>query len=123
MACVNVIAADTDAEAAKLATSVQILFKGIVTGQRRLLQPPVDSMEGIWTAQEEAAARQMLTYSFIGSAAKIKKDMERFIADTGVNEVMASSHIYNHEARINSYHIFADVMKQIKATEALPELR
>ena len=123
MACVNVIAADTDAEATKLATSVQILFKGIVTGQRKLLQPPVDSMDGIWSIQEEAAAKQMLTYSFIGSAAKIKKDMERFIADTGVNEVMASSHIYNHAARINSYRIFADVMKQIKATEAVSELR
>lgn len=115
MACVNVVAAETDAEANRLSTSVKMLFKGIVTGERKLLQHPVDSMDGIWTLQEEAAAKQMLSYSFIGSQQKIAYDLQRFIASTGVNEIMATSHIYSHSARINSYRIFAEVMKQTKS--------
>jgi luciferase family oxidoreductase group 1 len=113
MACVNVVAAETDHEATKLSTSVLQLFKGIITGQRKLLQPPVDSMENVWTLQEEAAARQMLTYSFIGGAEKIKSDLRRFVDTTGINEIMATSHIYDHGARINSYRIFSEVMMQI----------
>ncbi len=115
MACVNVIAAGSDAEANKLATSVMQLFKGIVSGQRKLLQPPVDSMDNIWTVQEEAAARQMLTYSFIGSAEKIKTELQQFTESTGINEIMATTHVYEHSARINSYRIFSEVMKRVNA--------
>ena len=117
MACVNVVAAESDAEAHRLSTSVLQLFKGIITGERKLLQPPVDSMNNIWTLQEEAAARQMLTYSFIGGPEKIKKDLQRFADATGVNEIMTTSHIYDHKARINSYRLFSEFMQKISVTE------
>jgi alkanesulfonate monooxygenase SsuD/methylene tetrahydromethanopterin reductase-like flavin-dependent oxidoreductase (luciferase family) len=51
---------------------------------------------------------QMLTYSFIGSQEKIKSKLSDFISDTGVNEVMATSHIYDHDARVRSYRLFAE---------------
>jgi luciferase family oxidoreductase group 1 len=111
MSCVNVVAADTDAEAERLATSVKQLIMGIVTGRRQLLQPPVDSMEGIWNMQEEAAVNQMLAYSFIGGPAKIKKEMAAFLERTEVDEVMATSHIYDHQARIHSYKLFSEIFK------------
>jgi luciferase family oxidoreductase group 1 len=110
ISCVNVVAADTDAEAERLATSVKQFFMGVVTGRRQPLPPPVDNMEDVWNMHEEAAVMQMLAYSFIGGAAKIKKEMESFLAKTGVDEVMATSHIYDHQARIRSYEIFAEVM-------------
>ena len=115
MACVNVVAADTDAEAKRLATSVQQLFKGIITGQRKLLQAPVDNMKDIWSPQEEAAAQQMLRYSFIGGPQKIRNELQQFVASSGVNEVMVTSHIYEHAARIKSYKLFAEVMREIVA--------
>ncbi len=116
MACVNIVAAETDSEANRLATSVMQLFKGIISGQRKPLPPPVDSMDNIWSVQEEAAARQMLTYSFFGSAEKIKKDLKHFIEATGINEIMATTHVYDHQARVNSYRIFSQVMKYINAS-------
>ena len=115
MACVNVVAADTDSEANRLATSVLQLFKGIITGQRKPLPPPVDSMDNIWTLQEEAAAKQMLTYSFFGGVEKIKKDLHHFIEANSINEIMATTHVYDHHARINSYRIFSDAMREINA--------
>lgn len=113
MACVNVVAAATDAEASKLVTSLQQLFLGIFTGQRRMLQPPVDSMDDLWTDAQAYQVQQMLAYSFIGSSKKIKAELQLFLQKTGVNEVMATAHIYDQDARIESYKIFAEVMKEI----------
>ncbi|HMI01856.1 MAG TPA: LLM class flavin-dependent oxidoreductase [Pedobacter sp.] len=109
LACVNVVAADTDAEAEKLVTSLYQLFRGIVTGKRMLLQPPVDSMEDIWDEFEEAQASQMLACTFVGSKDTIKADLQRFIEQTQVDEIMASSHIYDHRARLRSYELMAEV--------------
>jgi luciferase family oxidoreductase group 1 len=111
MSCVNVVAADTDEEATKLATSLQQLFLGVITGRRKLLQPPVDDISNILNDAEAAMLNQMLAYSFVGSQKKIKNELNVFLQNTKVNEVMVTSHIYDQEARLHSYKIFADVMQ------------
>ncbi len=108
MACVNVIAAETDDEAEMLSTSLKQLFMGIVTGKRRPMQPPVKSMNGIWNVFEEEAVMQMLAYSFIGGRDKLKRMVSDFVEQTGVDEVMASAHIYDHDARLTSYRLLAE---------------
>lgn len=114
MACVNVVAADTDQEAARLATSVQQLFLGVITGKRRLLQPPTDVMDDIWSEQEAMAVQQMLTYTFIGSQSTITAKLRSFVKQTGVNEIMATSHIYEHVDRKKSYQIFSSAVRKNK---------
>ncbi|HSV09776.1 MAG TPA: LLM class flavin-dependent oxidoreductase [Hanamia sp.] len=111
MACVNVIAADTDAEAHKLATSLYQMFLGIVTGIRKPLQPPVDNMDDIWTEDQKAALNQMLSLSFIGSQETIKQDFRDFIKQTHIDEIMIISNIYDQKAKIHSYELFAEIMK------------
>lgn len=111
MACVNVVAADTDAEAEKLVTSLYQLFRGIVTGKRKLLQPPVDSMEGVWDEYEEAQASQMLACTFVGDQSTVQRDLDRFIEQTQIDELIVSSHIYDHQARLRSYEILSDIFK------------
>ena len=110
IACVNVIAADTDARAKRLATSMQQLFLGIVTGKRNLMQPPIDSMEGIWSEYEEASVSQMLSCSFIGGPEKIREEINRFADHTHLDELMLSSPIYDHRDRLRSYKIFSEIM-------------
>jgi luciferase family oxidoreductase group 1 len=111
MACVNVIAADTDAEAHKLATSLYQMFLGIVTGIRKPLQPPVDNMDDIFTEDQKAALNQMLSLSFIGSQETIKQDFRDFIKQTRIDEIMIISNIYDQKAKIHSYELFAEIMK------------
>jgi len=110
LACVNVIAADTDEEANKLATSLYQLFRGIVTGKRRLLQPPVESMDDIWTDYEEEQASQMLACTFTGSKETIANDLQQFLDQTQVDEIMATAHIFDHQARLRSYGLLAEAM-------------
>lgn len=113
LACVNVVAADTDAEANKLVTSLYQLFRGIVTGKRQLLQPPVDSMEGVWSAYEEEQAEQMLACTFVGSKETVRTDLQDFLDQTQVDEIMATAHIYDHEARLRSYQLLSEVFKGV----------
>jgi luciferase family oxidoreductase group 1 len=114
MPCVNVIAADTDEEANKLATSLYQMFIGIITGKRKRLQPPVDNMNDLWTEYEEEAARQMLQISFIGSPDTIKTKLKDFYKKTRMNELMVISNIFDQKAKLHSYKLLGDVMKEIE---------
>jgi luciferase family oxidoreductase group 1 len=111
MPCVNVIAADTDEEANRLATSLYQMFTGIITGKRTRLQPPVENMHELWTDYEEEAARQMLQLSLIGSPETIKLKVKSLYENTGMDEIMVISNIYEQKAKLYSYKLFADVMK------------
>ncbi len=111
LACVNVVAAADDKEARRLSTSVQRLFLGVITGRREPLQPPVDDMSGFWDEPQKYMVEQMLQYSFIGSKEKIKAELEAFVNETGVDEVMATSHIYDVPAKLLSYRLFAEVFQ------------
>jgi len=113
MPCVNVIAADTDEEATRLATSLYQMFIGIITGRRTRLQPPVDNMNEIWTEYEEEAAKQMLQLSLIGSPATIKARLKILLEKTGMDEIMIISNIYDQKAKLYSYELFADIMKEL----------
>ncbi len=114
LACVNVIAAETDAAAAEMATSFYRMALGLIRNHRQPLQPPVASMEGIWNEAEKAAVQHMMQYSFIGSTATVQKGLQSFLTATGVDEVMVTSHVYDHQARLKSYELIAPFFKQAK---------
>jgi luciferase family oxidoreductase group 1 len=112
MACINVIAADTDEEAHYLASSFYRLALGIVTNKRKPLQPPVKNMDDVWEEYEKAAVMQMMQYTFIGSAATVQKKLGSFLDDTQVDEIMVASYIYDNDAKIHSYELIAPFFKK-----------
>ncbi len=111
MACVNIIAADTDEEAAYLSTSQQQFALGIIRGVRKPMPAPVKSMEDIWNPAEKAAIKNMMTYSFIGAKETIKEQLNEFIDQTRVDELIVVSHIHDHQARLRSYEIVGELKK------------
>jgi luciferase family oxidoreductase group 1 len=111
MACINVIAADTDEEAQYLASSFFRLALGIITNKRKPLQPPIKNMDDEWAEYEKAAVMQMMEYTFIGSAQTIEKGLQLFLADTLVDEIMVASYLYDNAAKIHSYELIAPFFK------------
>ena len=105
MACINVIAADTDGEAERLVTSFYQLALGLVTGMRKPLQPPVDNMDNLWNEYQEAMVKQMMLYTFVGGKDKINNELSLFQQQTQLDEMMVKSHIYDPGARIHSYEV------------------
>ncbi|PWS28637.1 LLM class flavin-dependent oxidoreductase [Pedobacter yonginense] len=112
IACVNVVMADTDAEAERLSNSVKQMFLGVITGKRNLLKAPVENMDLVWSVYEKEAVEQMLTYSFIGDSGTVKEKLSAFVAYYGVDEVMATSHIFDFEAKLHSNKLFASVFTE-----------
>ena len=67
MVGVNIIAAGSDDEARRLATTQQMSFANIFRGARGLSQPPIDDIESYWSPAEKAQAMRMLARSIVGS--------------------------------------------------------
>ncbi|MEG9326814.1 luciferase family oxidoreductase, group 1 [Salinimicrobium catena] len=114
IACVNVIAAETDEEAEFLASSQKLFALGIIRNQRKPMPPPVNNLSELWNKGEEAAISQMMKYSFVGSKTTIEDRLSEFIKETEVDEIMAVSHIFNHESRIRSYEILSEIKEPLK---------
>ncbi|QCI66466.1 LLM class flavin-dependent oxidoreductase [Phreatobacter stygius] len=119
MAGINVIAAETDAEARRLFTSSQQQRANMFRGTRGQLAPPIDDIETYWTPSEKIQAERTLTYSFVGSAETVRRGLEHFIANTRVDELMVVAAIYDHRARLRSYEILAEVAKSLKSQKAV----
>jgi len=109
MVGVNVVAADTDEEARRLFTTVQQSFTNLVRGSPGQLQPPIDDIEQYWTPAEKHQASRMLKYSIVGSPESVRRDLAGFVRLTTANEVMMVCHLHDHNARIRSYEIVAEV--------------
>jgi luciferase family oxidoreductase group 1 len=107
MVGVNVIAADTDSEAQRLFTTPQQTFLNLVRGHPTQLQPPVDSMEDRWNAQEEATVSRMLSVSAVGSPAAVREQLKTLREATGADEFIANMPLFDHAARMRSVELAA----------------
>jgi len=106
----NVFAADTDEEARLLFTSLQQAFVNLRRGQPGRLPPPSAGFEDQLTAAERAMIGQALSSSAVGSRDTIRRGLASFISRTGADELIITSQIFDHAARLRSYEITADLM-------------
>jgi luciferase family oxidoreductase group 1 len=118
MAAFNVFAAETDAEAARLSTSMQQAFAAVVAGKPGRLKPPVDDITAVLDARQIAAVGSRLTYAAIGGRETVRAKLEAFIALTGVDEVMTTGMIHDLDARIRSLEITAGAVAGIRSAAA-----
>jgi luciferase family oxidoreductase group 1 len=109
MAAVAVCAADTDAEAARLFTSVQQSLASLRSGMPGPLPPPVESMEGRWTAPQKGIVDHAFREAIVGSPATVNRGIEAFLARTGVDELMVTASIFDHGARLRSFELVAQL--------------
>jgi luciferase family oxidoreductase group 1 len=109
----NVFAADTDEEAQFRATSMQQAFVNLRSGRPARLQPPVEDYLNRIGPQERAMLEQVLSCSAVGSPETVSRELQAFIERTGADELMITSQIFEHSARLRSYEITADIHKAL----------
>jgi luciferase family oxidoreductase group 1 len=112
---INVIAADTDEEARRLATSQQQQFLNLIRGRTGPLNPPVESMDPLWTTHEKAHIQNQLSYTVAGNKETVREKLAFFLNQTGADELIVTAQIYDHQARLRSYQILAEVVKENQA--------
>jgi luciferase family oxidoreductase group 1 len=108
MVGVNIIGADTDAEAMRLATTQKMSFVNLFRGARSLGKPPIDDIETYWSPMEKAQVMHMLARSIVGSKETVAAGIEALVAETGADELMIVSDVYDHPARLRSIEIIAE---------------
>src|SRR6201746_2010609 len=108
MGGVNIIAAESDAKARRLATTQQMSFANLFRGARGLSQPPIDDIESYWSPPEKAQAMRMLARSIIGSPDTVRSGIEALVAETGADELIVVSDVYDHPTRLRSFELIAN---------------
>lgn len=118
MVGVNIVAADTDAEASRLFTTLQQMFLNLIRGKPLPMPPPVDSMRGLWNEGEAAYVSGMTHYAVVGGPDKVGGGLRRILAETGADEIIATAQVYEHAARLRSFEITSEVFRDIRRERA-----
>jgi luciferase family oxidoreductase group 1 len=108
----NVFAADSDEEAAFRATSMQQAFVNLRSGRPARLPPPLADYPNLVGPGERALLDSVLSCSAIGSPDTVRHSLNAFIEHTGADELMITSQIFEHSARLRSYEITAEIFSE-----------
>ena len=117
MVAANVVAADNQAEAERLFTSLQLSFVALRRGKPAKLPAPVQDMGRHWTAAERSMVESTLAISFVGTATTVQRGLEALLSTTLADELLISGHIYDHTARLRSFEITAGVRRRMARTD------
>ena len=105
----NVFAADTDEEAALLATSMKQAFVNLRSGRPGQLPPPVAGYEEQLPPEARAMLTDVLSATAIGSPETVRQSLAQFVERTDADELMVGAMIFDHAARLRSYEIVAQI--------------
>ncbi len=112
----NVVAAETDAEAARLFTSLQQAFLNLRTGRPSPLPPPVDDIAARFAAAGMDTNMQgALTTAVVGDPQTVRAGLEAFVAKHRPDEIMVTAQIFDHAARVRSFEIAAEARDGLAA--------
>jgi luciferase family oxidoreductase group 1 len=115
MVGVNVFAADTDAEARRLYTSLQQAFINLRRGRPAPLPPPDDGLEERLSPADRHLIADMLSCTVIGAPETVQRGLLAFAERTGADELMLTSQIHDHAARLRSFEIVASELLRARA--------
>jgi luciferase family oxidoreductase group 1 len=117
MVVLNVVAADTVAEARRLFTSQQQGFLRLIRGRPGRVPPPVDDIDACWQPQEKAMVEQALSGVVMGDAAGVRAGIGAFVARHRPDELMVTITIHDHAARRHALALAADACRCIAAAD------
>jgi luciferase family oxidoreductase group 1 len=114
---VNVFAAETDAEARHLFSSLQQAFVYSRRGRPGKLPTPIDDLDAKLDPYARAMLADALACSVVGAPDTVRRGLQAFIASTGADELMVTAQIFDHAARKRSFEILSGVHQQMVASD------
>lgn len=116
--CINVVAADSERDARFLFTSMQQQFINLRRGKPGPLPAPVQDISDYWSGGEQYGVEQALRMSVVGDPTQVKSGLEALLRETQADEIMVNGQIFDHQARLRSFEIVADIKPHL----SIPEL-
>lgn len=114
---VPLVAAESDEEAERLATSALQRALKLIRGEPIFVPPPVDSMEGRWNDVERSVVESRMAVAAIGGPDTVQRQLARLLSLTNADELIFTSDLYEHRDRLRSFEIAAEAMKTADAAE------
>jgi luciferase family oxidoreductase group 1 len=111
----NVVGADSDAEARRLFTTQQQSFINLRRGRPGLIPPPIDDIESYWTPPEKLMVERALACAVVSAADTVEDGIEAFIARHKPDELLITANVFEHAARRHSFEIAATVRDRLMA--------
>jgi luciferase family oxidoreductase group 1 len=105
---INVVAAESDAEARRLFTTQQQSFINLRRGMPGLIPPPIDDIESYWTPTEKFGVERALACSVVGDPRTVKEGLAAFIERHRPDELMITANVFEHGLRRRSYELVAE---------------
>jgi luciferase family oxidoreductase group 1 len=115
MAGVPLVAAETDAEARRLATSALQRGLRLIRGEPIFVPPPVESMEGIWSEAERQLVESRMKVAVVGGPETVRRKLAQFLIETEADELIFTSDLFDHALRLRSFEIAGDAMSALAA--------
>lgn len=115
MVGVNVFAADTDAEADDLFSSLVQAFANLVRGRPGPLPRPNRAAMADLSGMERATLDRMLAYSVVGGPSAVREGLRAIAARTGADELIITGQIHDHAARLRSFTLAAEAWRAVVA--------
>ena len=107
------VAAESDAQAEHLFTSMQQSFVALRRNARGQFPPPVASMDGLWSETEKIFVDHAMTYAVVGGPETIRTKLDRFLGQTQADELIISMPVFDMEARLKSVRLFAGAQQEL----------
>jgi len=114
---VPLVAAETDAEAHRLATSSLQRHLRLIRGEPIFVPPPIASMDGLWSEAEQFAVESRLSVAAIGGPETVRRKLAQLLHETKADEFIFTSDLYDHALRLRSFEIAADAMKTLSVVQ------
>lgn len=111
MLALNVVVAETDAEARRLFTTQQKAFVNLRRGLQGLVPAPIDDIESYWMPHEKAGVESALACSVVGSPETVARGIQAFVDRHRPDEIMLTANIHDHGARMRSFELAADILR------------
>lgn len=110
IAGVPLIAASTDAEANRLATSATLRFLKLIRNEPIFVEPPVESMDGLWSPAERELVHSRFGAAIVGDPQTVRRKLSAFLDQTRANELILTCDVYDPAARLRSFEMAADAI-------------
>ena len=109
---ISVCAAETDAEARRLYTSVQQAIINLRSGRPGQLPPPIDDIASILDDRGMAILDSVLACAIVGSPATLELGLSAFIGRHRPDELIVTAQIFDHAARLRSFNILSNISRE-----------
>jgi luciferase family oxidoreductase group 1 len=115
MLAINVIAADTDAEARRNFTSLQQAFTNLARGTPGQIPPPIDDIETYWNFAEKSSVNRSLAYAVVGGPETVEQGLREFIDNHKPDELMVTAHMFDQKARLRSFELISQIREKLNS--------